>query len=762
MKTTALTSTTVTNSITSNYNPLESKVSLFDTIKHTSNGIGIELKTILDSIKNGEWKSDIIKLRNLDPQHQANFKKGLANFTASGLFGSRDDDSLIQHSNIIVLDLDKLTDVPSTKELVTKDKYTQFAFTSCRGNGLAVGVIIDGKFHRESFNQLKDYYQNQLGLTVDESCINVSRTRFVSYDTDLYINESSEPFILAAEVNAPAISRAASSTFTPILATDNSDEAKYQNCKSIINKNKSYVDGERHQYLFTLAGFCNKAGVSGAYTMNQMVTDFSVASKTSTEIESIIKHCYDRTHEHNTIQLNEFIEVPKIDGNEDIKAIYAFAHKLNRDGGKWEDKDVTFQSDKYKIAPDVVRNIFEFIFKNNADENGINKKPAIYQVEHFLNKTYDLRQNVVTQSPEFKRKTEKHYQILNEDSIYRSLMHANIKYPLNQLSSLLKSDFLKEYNPFKMFFEQLPAWDGNTDHIDKLAGYVQTENQKFFNIQFKKMLVRSIGCSVYGKANRFVFVLVSEQQEMGKSWFIRSLNPFKEKYYTEAPLRDNKDSEFRTSENFIYNLEELSSLKNVEVNSLKAIISKVAVKERRAYAKQEIEAPRRCNFWGSTNKEEFLTDTVNTRWLCFTIDNINWDYTKDIDINQVWAQAYALYKAGFDAELTKEERIFREEANKGYELRGDEADWISKYFKVVKSTDNDAEFMILVEIEAYIQNMEKRPLQMHRVGLGRTLTQLGFEKGKQRVNGQQTRGYWVGIAARGNQDKTTETGLFNL
>jgi len=750
MKKSTLTSTTVTDTTVSNYNPLESKVSLFDSIRHTSNGVSTELKLILSGIKEGEWKSEIGKLRSLDPQYQANYKKKLANFTASGLFGTREDDSLIQHSNIIVLDLDKLTDVTATRELIIKDKHTHFTFISCRGNGLAVGVIIDGKHHKESFRQLKEYYQTQLGLAVDESCVNVSRTRFVSYDPELYINEASITFELAPIVTPPPVISASSTVTLP--AADDSDEAKYQSCINIINKNKSYVNGEHHRYLFSLAGFCNKVGVSEAYALSQIVNDFVVASKTTKEIKSIIKHCYGHTHEHNTIQLTEFIEVPKINGDEDLKAIYAFAHKLNRDGKTWEDKDVTFQSDKYKVAPDIVRNIFEFIYKNNADEYGINKKPVIFQVEHFLNKTYDLRQNVVTQSPEFKRKTEKHYQILNEDSVYRALRHANIKYPLNQLSSLLKSDFLKEYNPFKTFFKQLPKWDGVTDHIDRLSSYVEAEHQEFFNMQLKKMLVRCIGCSSFNKVNRTVFVFVSEKQELGKSYFIRSLNPFKEKYYTEAPLRDNKDSEFRTSENFIYNLEELASLKNVEVNSLKAIISKVVVKERRAYAKQEIESPRRCNFFGSTNKEEFLTDTVNTRWLCFTINDINWNYTKEVNIEQVWAQAYALYNEGFNAELTKEEKAFREKINKGYEVRGNEADWITKYFKVVKPNAKGADFMMLADIATYIQNMEKRSLQIHPMGLGRTLTQLGFKKGKKRINGQQVRGYWVGIPDKIDDD----------
>ena len=61
--------------------------------------------------------------------------------------------------------------------------------------------------------------------------------------------------------------------------------------------------------------------------------------------------------------------------------------------------------------------------------------------------------------------------------------------------------------------------------------------------------------------------------------------------------------------------------------------------------------------------------------------------------------------------------------------------------------------MSLVDIEDYIQNQTQRPLKMHRMALGRAMTQLGFVKDRRKENGTQVRGYWVGIAARGSEEK---------
>tara|TARA_R110002072_G_scaffold238939_1_gene396652 strand:+ start:48103 stop:50307 length:2205 start_codon:yes stop_codon:yes gene_type:complete len=723
---------------------LEARVSLYDNIKNTTNGQSVELGQVLKAIKDGKWKNQIAELRaESNPQKQALLKKHLSNFTASGLFESRKKEGLVQHSDIIVLDFDGLEDVQSVQKRISTDPHLNFSFVSCRGNGLAVGVVIDGKRHRESFQGLEEYFLSNYELQVDQSCKDVSRTRFISDDPDMIIQPTSKVF----ELPNPEIE-------TPSSKVEASDEEKYEWCKSIVDKRRSYASGNHHSYLFSLGGFANKVGVDEAYAISSMISDFEVSTKKAFEIRSIVEHCYKHTSDFGTIKYTgKQIELPKSKDNEDVTAIYRYVHKLNREGTDWTSKDVVYQSEKFKLSEEIVRGIFQFVFDTNKDEFGIKNKPVIKQVEVFLNKNFTFRKNVITQQFEYRKNEDKEFLPMDPDSIYRSLKHANISYPLNQLISLLQSDFIEDHNPFIEKFLSLPKWDGKTDHIGELANYVVATRQSFFQQQLKKTLVRCIACSLYGIVNRIVFVLVSEKQEIGKSSFIRFLNPFDTKYYTESPLRDNKDSEFRLVENMIYNLEELSSLNSLEVNSLKAIISKAVIKERRPYARYEVEAPRRCNFFGSTNKEEFLTDVSNTRWLCFTIDDIDWEYSKKVNMDQVWAQAFALYHQGFYYQLTREEREIREEVNRSHEVRSNESDLITKYFTVIKKTDKYAEFMSLVDIEDYIQNQTQRPLKMHRMALGRAMTQLGFVKDRRKENGTQVRGYWVGIAARGSEEK---------
>lgn len=425
---------------------------------------------------------------------------------------------------------------------------------------------------------------------------------------------------------------------------------------------------------------------------------------------------------------------------ESWKEIYAFAHALNREGRQYTDTDIKHLCEQFFIGFEKVEKAFKKVFEENVEEFGINDKPTIFKVEVWLKKHWDFAENEITQVPEFREKGSDKFKLLNVDSIFRKMQHAGFNFTMDKLKSLLRSDFMTRFNPFHDYFNELDPWDKETDHIQKLASYVSVEDQPFFEVQFKKALVRCIGCSLYGFENRIVFVFVGEKQSTGKSTFIRYLNPFGQKYYTEAPIHNNKDSTLALAENFIYNLEELASLSNIDVNRLKSVISTATIKERKAYAANAVEQPRRANFWGSTNKTEFLTDTENTRWLCFNLLSINWKYKKDIDINKVWAQAFALYHDyDFNDQLTEEEAFYRDAKNKDYEINDYEKELIKRHFRVCKK--HEGVFMSNADILDVLSLDGGKKLESRYIG--KNMIQLGFERDVKKMNGHTVRGYYV-------------------
>ncbi|GEM_PF-994200 len=181
------------------------EVSIFSNVVDTQ-GKTVSLSAILGGIKNGKWANQISELRSIkDEKAQKAFKNTLSCFTGSGVYKKRTIEGLVSHSGALIIDTD-VKDNPilsenfdEIRQKLIADKHTLFLFTSCRGNGIAIGVRINGEKHGETFQYLEHYYLEKHGLTIDKGCKDVTRLRFISYDPDLYYNVGAETVIVPPE-----------------------------------------------------------------------------------------------------------------------------------------------------------------------------------------------------------------------------------------------------------------------------------------------------------------------------------------------------------------------------------------------------------------------------------------------------------------------------------------------------------------------------------------------------------------------------------
>ncbi|MGP8216912.1 MAG: VapE domain-containing protein [Bacteroidia bacterium] len=404
------------------------------------------------------------------------------------------------------------------------------------------------------------------------------------------------------------------------------------------------------------------------------------------------------------------------------------------------------------------------------------KVPGIILVEKALLKKYNFRRNAVTTQKEYKMLWEDKWTRVNEHTVHRYLQYLGFRwFHLSDLVSLLNSNFVTDYHPFETYFKSLPEWDGKTDYIKKLASYIKAEDQSFYETQLKKFMVRTIRCALEaGKPNRTVLVFYGGQ-DLGKSWYIRFFNPFGSEYYSESPLRgDSKDSWLKLTECYLINLEELADLSLVSVNRLKQFISIAWVKERRPYAVEEIPLQRRCSFMASTNRPEFLIDTQNTRWLIIKISAIDRAYSKEFNIHDAWAQAWALYRdTAFDCELNEDEQKQRDAINQQFEVVSPEHDAVVRYLKPCKEGDEGAQFMTKAEIIDWLHketmliitgdNVREiiNPIKLNPHGVIQALTKEHFTGGRKYINGKQHRGYFVILVPLPKVLDTQTTMVFN-
>lgn len=386
-------------------------------------------------------------------------------------------------------------------------------------------------------------------------------------------------------------------------------------------------------------------------------------------------------------------------------------------------------------------------------------KSKMEQVEDFLSDRYVFRNNDVSNAIEYSEHGSKDWELLNDSDLFCLLQHNNFVFPMQHLGALLTSKFVPRFDPFVDYFENLPPWDGITDYIAELASYVTAKDQERFYLSFKKMLVRTVVCSVTNYINKQAFVLVGQRQNSGKSFFIRYLCPPELSAYISEYFTVDKDGQIALVENFIINLDELAVFSKADLNALKTTMSKDKVKVRLPYAKRATPVLRRVSFFGSTNDLEFLTDhTGSVRWLCFEIDRIDWSYKDKIEINQVWAQAYYLYKNGFKYELTGEEVTENEVRNAQHQKQTLEFELLQRYFEPGTLEAHD-EFFNLTDFEESIKQKSSHNHTIYRENLRKAIAQAGFHKimgrDERRVNPYM--GYYVNIIVNSKNSELQQT-----
>ena len=360
------------------------------------------------------------------------------------------------------------------------------------------------------------------------------------------------------------------------------------------------------------------------------------------------------------------------------------------------------------------------------------------RIRKYLAKKYQLRFNEI--ALEFEIKTENgDWTELNLNSLYIELTQAGINIAFNKLEILMRSHLISIFNPFENYFQNLEKWDGE-NHIQRLISFVKTTDTEPFQIHFEKWLTRSVFCALKrGYINKQCFVFYNTKQNSGKTSFLRFLiPPSLEKYYTED-IGVDKDGLIALCKNFIINIDELSVMSKTDVNILKAFISKNTVNARLPYDRKSSLMYRTSSFCGSTNRSDFLTDeTESVRWIIFEVLEIDFNYSKEININQVWAQAYhnAFERKNYNPELTAKDLIENEKRNEKFKQVSLEQEILITHFE---KSENKNDFLTATEIMLAMSNA--LGVRMNNVKIGKALTALNFERIKH--SKKQVYGYLI-------------------
>lgn len=384
--------------------------------------------------------------------------------------------------------------------------------------------------------------------------------------------------------------------------------------------------------------------------------------------------------------------------------------------------------------------------ESNNSRQKQESKPIIYRIKDYLFYEYDYRINIVSNYLQRKKKKTEEWESIQMNDIEVELYECGMKGFKDPLKALFGSKAITQFDPFKAYFESLQPWHENEeDYIKSFVSFVKTDNDEWFEIMFKKWLVRCAGQAT-GKIpfNKQCLTLVGKQND-GKTTFLDYLIPFDLKDYAKKGFDfGSKEGKFSLVQNFFVNLDELAAFDKKELNNeFKTVLSESIVKYRPLFQNTEVPFQRRASFVASTNHFEFLTDeTGNVRWLPFIIHKINHDnggangYTS-VDINKVWAQAYYLLNdPNFKNEMTPSEITTQENFNRRFLKTTTEMEVIDKYFLQGSKDDFNSRFYTASDIEEHLRG--KITIRLHRTQIGKALQVLGI---RQESNYDSEKGY---------------------
>lgn len=201
-----------------------------------------------------------------------------------------------------------------------------------------------------------------------------------------------------------------------------------------------------------------------------------------------------------------------------------------------------------------------------------------------------------------------------------------------------------QYNPVTTWIASKP-WD-EISRLDEFFDTVKSPDKEVKNLILRRWMTSAVASafSPNGLSTRGVLVFQGEQYLGKTSWFKKlvphDLDVRKDGYILRL---DDKDSIFQCLSHWLIELGELeATFKKSDIAQLKAFIPMDRDIMRRPFARKDSQYARRTVFFASVNQKEFLFDeTGNTRF--WSIETTSIDYKHEIDMQQVWAEFYAMY-----------------------------------------------------------------------------------------------------------------------
>lgn len=604
--------------------------------------------------------------------------------------------------------------------LVKEDIHSFLVYITISGCGIRVISHVEGGVTKANYRMVwewvNDHYARLCGVEIDGQCKNATRMSVLCHDPEALLRPEASSFHTSGMKP-----REKPKCGTAVTVTA---ERAYKIIRAQLEEEGiAYAPSSYNDYVSRCSYHTNRYGVPQADAEAWALRTFPDYPRE--QLLPIIKSCYSLTMEFNTVPL-----------------------------------------------PRSVR-------KKEKENDSSHKKATVEEMEEFINGYMKFRMNMLTHQIETQLIADAytdrpeasacHWQRLTdhiENSLWCAMQHHGMAVNLNELHTLLGSDFVKEYHPLKEYLDGLPPWDGETDYIDRLAAMVHVKESPHSPLQqdksrerndlsetpvrfadiLKRWMVSMIAAALNETVvNQVILTLIGRQGSYKTSFMQHILPPVLSEYYTTKSnsSRMTKDDLFTMTENLVINLEEIDTMPPSELNQLKAMVTQRYVDERRAYGRNKVHLPHVASFVATGNNLQFLTDdTGNRRWLPFEVEDIDSPWEADIPYEGIYSQTYALYQdVNFRYWFTDKEIQQLRGHVQQFEVPRPEYELLLTYYRKPVGLERG----VYTTSSQIIGRFGNTSLRLSLQKVGRAMRELGFRQVK-----ASNANYWVVV------ERTTE------
>ena len=355
----------------------------------------------------------------------------------------------------------------------------------------------------------------------------------------------------------------------------------------------------------------------------------------------------------------------------------------------------------------------------------------VREMKQFVANTFEVRHNVITDVYEFRQKGDNAWRPLDErgfNTIACGIEEANIFCLDSRIKHWLRSDFATDYHPVRQWLDAVRGkWDG----VDRTADLFSRISPYRYCREMGRIWLRAVVSQWLGydteHANAVMLLLVSPQQGLHKSTFVRELLPpeLRDYYTDDFSLSAKGNAQRKLVEFAIVNIDEFDKENPKKMPELKTLMQTMKPSFIGSYKKNFNRLPRIASFVGTSNSRQLLHDRTGSRRFLI-LEPKEMIRTGGIDYVQLYAQMIHEVEAGLPTYFTKAQEREMQRRNQRYTVKDEVETLFSTFFRPARDNKEG----VLITAEEILQKLSAQDVHVVRhfspTSFGHRLVDMGL------------------------------------